>query len=75
MPYNVPSMYWRCECVCDKFTISQVLLCVKIAHTMTKFENLRIFLWGVAMWLSRYKSERVHNIEELSIRKARFHRM
>ena len=27
------------------------------------------------MWLSRYKSERVHNIEELSIREARIQRM
>ena len=68
-------MYWRCECVCDQFTFNQGLLCVKIAHTMTKFEYLGFVLWSIAMWLSRYMSERVHNIEELSIREARIQRM
>ena len=72
---HLPSMYWRCECVCDLFTPGPALLCIKITYMMTKFEYDRSVLWGIAMRLSRYLSKRVHHIGEFDVQKARIYKV
>lgn len=68
---HVPSMYWRCECVCDICTPRPGLLRVKKTRMMTKFEQDRCVLCGISMGLCHYLPKRVHHIGEFDIPKAR----